>query len=69
MVSTLPAGVDSVNGPSTIPLARSVESPPDSGNGPMTTADRAESEGGSLAIIVLYAVFVAFFAASFWLAG
>ena len=34
----------------------------------MTTTDRAESEGGSLANIMLYAAFVAFFAASFWLA-
>jgi hypothetical protein len=34
----------------------------------MTTADRAESEGGSLAILLLYAAFIALFAASFWLA-
>jgi hypothetical protein len=34
----------------------------------MTTADRAESEGGLLAIIMLYAAFIAFFAASYWLA-
>ena len=34
----------------------------------MTTADRAKSEGGSLAILLLYVAFIAFFATSFWLA-